>query len=75
MAKLYFQKQSFAESVYWSKKASKLNPENKISWLIYAKSKKNLGETEDAIRALELYLEYFSSNEVKKLLEIYRNNK
>jgi len=75
LAKLYFQKNSFEKSIYWSKKASKLNSGDDMSWLIYAKSKKALDKTEDAIKALQLYLEYFSSDKVKNLLKDYRNSK
>lgn len=75
LAKLYFQKNRFEKSIHWSKKASKLNSGDKTAWLVYAKSKKALNKTEDAIKALQLYLEYFSSDEVTKLLKTYRKNK
>ena len=75
LAYLYFDKQNFEKSIYWSKKASKLSSGNESAWLIYAKSKKALGETEDAIKALHLYLEYFSSARIEKLLKLYRDKK
>ena len=72
LARLYFKKQNFEKSIYWSKKASKLSSSKDTAWLIYAKSKRAIGKKNDAIEALQLYLEYFSSNEVKKLLKLYR---
>jgi len=72
LAHLYFKKQNFEKSIYWSKKASKLSSSEDTAWLIYAKSKRAIGKKDDAIEALQLYLEYFSSNEVKKLLKLYR---
>jgi len=75
LAYLYFEKKNFEKSIYWSKKASKLTPSEDSSWIIYAKSKKSIGKTDDAIKALQLYLEYFSSNKIKKLLKLYRNKK
>ncbi|HIP30356.1 MAG TPA: hypothetical protein EYG83_06030 [Sulfurospirillum arcachonense] len=75
LAYLYFDKQNFEKSIFWSKKASKLSSGDESAWLIYAKSKKALGETEDAIKALHLYLEYFSSRRIEKLLKLYRDKK
>jgi tetratricopeptide (TPR) repeat protein len=73
LAYLYFKKKNFEKSIYWSKKASKLNSSEESSWLIYAKSKKAIGKKDEAIKALRLYLEYFSSSEIKKLLKLYRD--
>jgi tetratricopeptide (TPR) repeat protein len=75
LAYLYFNKQNFEKSIYWSKKASKLSSGDESAWLVYAKSKKALGKTEDAIKALHLYLEYFSSTRIEKLLKLYRDKK
>ena len=75
LAHLYFDKQNFEKSIYWSKKASKLRSGEESAWLVYAKSKKALDKTEDAIKALQLYLEYFSSESIEKLLKLYRDKK
>jgi len=75
LASLYYEDNKFEKSVYWSKKASKLSSGDESAWLIYAKSKKALGKTDDAIKALHLYLEYFSSNEIERLLELYKGTK
>ncbi len=73
LAYLYFDTQNFEKSIYWSKKASKLSSGDESAWIIYAKSKKALGNTEDAIKALHLYLEYYSSGKIEKLLKLYRD--
>ena len=75
LASLYFKKKRFAKSIYWSKKASKLNAKEPLAWLVYAKSKYALGKKEEAIKSLELYLDYFSSDEIRKLLDSYRSMK
>lgn len=75
LANLYFLDNRFEKSIYWSKKATKLNAKDSFSWIIYAKSKYQLGEVKDAIKSLELYLEYFSSDEIRKLLRLYKGEK
>jgi len=75
LASLYFKKKRFEKSIYWSKKASKLDAKEALPWLFYAKSKYALGKKEEAIKSLELYLDYFSSNEIRKLLDSYRSGK
>ncbi len=75
LADFYFEKENFEKSIYWSKKASTLKSGDSSAWLIYAKSKQKLGNKDDAIKALQLYLEYYSSEEVKRLLELYRSKK
>jgi tetratricopeptide (TPR) repeat protein len=75
LANLYFEKRNFEKSIYWSKKASKLSSGDESAWIIYAKSKDSLGKTDDAIKALQLYLEYFSSDSIEKLLKYYRDKK
>lgn len=75
LANLYFEKGKFEKAIYWSKKASKINAEAPNSWIVYAKSKVELGQKEDAIKSLELYLNYFSSDEIAKLLSDYKGAK
>ncbi len=75
LANLYFLDSKFEKSIYWSKKASELSSGEESAWIIYAKSKYALNEIEDAIKVLQLYLEYFSSDEIEKLLKLYRSEK
>ncbi len=75
LSKLYFQEKKYDKSIYWSKKASKLLASDAQAWIIYAKSKNAIGKKDEAIKALELYLEYFSSNDAQRLLSNYRSKK
>jgi len=75
LAYLYFEKKNFEKSIYWSKKASKLSSGDESAWIVYAKAKSALGKVDDAIKALQLYLEYFSSEEIEKLLKFYKDNR
>jgi len=75
LAILYFKSEQYERSIFWSKKASKLNAQDESSWMIYAKSKNKLGKKEEAIKSLELYLDYFSSDKIRKLLNLYRSGK
>lgn len=75
LARLYFEDKKFVKSIYWSRKASNLNPKNESSWIIFSKSKQALGESEDAIKALQVYLEHFSSQSIENLLKQHRSQK
>jgi tetratricopeptide (TPR) repeat protein len=75
LAKLYFEKSKFEKAIYWSKKASKINAEAQESWIVYAKAKVALNQKEDAIKSLELYLNYFTSDDISQLLITYKGLK
>ncbi len=75
LANLYFEKQKYKKSIEWSKKASKLNPDDEVAWIIFAKSKYALGDKNGALRSLKLYLGYYSSDEAQKLLRLYKGKK
>lgn len=75
LATLYFEKSKFEKAIYWSKKASKINAEAQESWMVYAKAKVALNQEEDAIRSLELYLNYFTSEDISQLLTTYKGLK
>lgn len=72
LANYYFDLKEYTKAIVWAKEASKLGPTSEQPWLIYAKSKFYLGEKEEAIRSLEIYLGYSSSKEVKDLLNFYK---
>ncbi len=74
LANLYFSKGEFEKSIYWSRKASKLRSGEESAWLVFAKAKHALGKSDDAINALKLYLEHFSSKDIEKLLKLYRKS-
>lgn len=68
LSRLFYEKSAYKKAIYWSKEASRLEPKSKIPWILYAKAKVRLNEKEDAIKALENYLNYFSSREIYDLL-------
>ncbi|MDD2383690.1 MAG: CDC27 family protein [Sulfurospirillaceae bacterium] len=72
LANYYFDSKEYTKAIVWAKEASKLGPTSEQPWLIYAKSKFHLGEKDEAIRSLEIYLGYSSSKEVKDLLNFYK---
>ena len=75
LATIYFNTKQFNKAIIWSKKASNLSSKIDSSWLIFAKSKKAIGKTKEAVDSLELYLKYFNSRKIKKLLKLYRGKK
>lgn len=72
LAQYYFDSKEYAKAIAWAKESSKLGPTSEKPWIIYAKSKFHIGEKEEAIRSLEIYLGYSSSKEVKDLLNFYK---
>lgn len=75
LAKFYFNESEYKKSIYWAKKASRLNPQEVSPWLLYAKSKNKSGEKKEAIKALENYLSYFFSQEAQELLNRLKEEK
>jgi tetratricopeptide (TPR) repeat protein len=75
LAKFYFNETEYKKSIYWAKKASRINPQAVSPWLIYAKSKNKSGEKKEAIKALENYLSYFFSQEAQELLNRWKEEK
>ncbi|MBE0491994.1 MAG: tetratricopeptide repeat protein [Sulfurospirillum sp.] len=73
LAQYFYEQSSYAQAVYWSKQASRLDPNVSPPWILYAQSKIQLGNKDDAIKALENYLEFFNSKEVANLLAQIRN--
>ena len=72
LAQYYFDLKEYPKAIAWAKESSKLGPTSEKPWLIYAKSKFHIGEKDEAIRSLEIYLGYSSSKEVKDLLNFYK---
>lgn len=75
LAAFYFEKNDYPKAIKWSKEANKLDPASDKPWIIYAQSKYALMEREDAIKALEVFLQYVHSQEAQALLEKYRGQK
>ena len=72
LAQFYFEGQAYSEVVCWAKEASRYNSKSEKPWLLYAKAKFHLGEREESIRSLELFLSYIQSKEAQELLKFYK---
>ena len=69
VAKLYFEKKNYNETIKWAKKANKFKPENYESWYIFAKSLIKLGKINEAKKVLVFYINTYGANEnIEKLL-------
>jgi tetratricopeptide (TPR) repeat protein len=69
LAQFYFNEKNYEQAVTWSVKASKKDPKKSLPWVIYAKSKSQLGKTIVAKKALSIYLKHTESKEVRNLLD------
>ena len=72
IAQFYLLQKEYEKAVKWAVEASKKDPSQAQSWIIYAKAKKALGKPEMAKRALTIYLKHNYSPEAKALLETLR---
>ncbi len=72
IAQFYLLQKEYEKAVKWAVEASKKDPSQAQSWIIYAKAKKALGKPEMAKRALTIYLKHNYSPEAKALLESLR---
>ncbi len=71
----YFEKSKFEKAINWSKKANHYKPSSFEPWLIYAKAKIKQGKKEEAVKAVETFLSYFSSPEAEKFLYKIKSKK
>ncbi len=68
IASIYYRKKDYKNSASWAKKANNLNKKREDAWILFAKSKYNLGQKKQAISVLELYLHNRQSKKITKLL-------
>ncbi|MDX1810181.1 MAG: CDC27 family protein [Sulfurospirillaceae bacterium] len=68
LAQYYFKNQKYEKAIFYSKKANHFNPTSAKPWLVYARAKIKEHKRDEAIKALETYLSYFSSDDVENLL-------
>ncbi len=68
LCEVYFAQASYAKAIFWAKEASRLKPESASPWIVYARAKEKLGQNQEAIKALENYLSFFSSKVAHELL-------
>ncbi len=64
----YFDKSEYQKAIYWSKKANHYKPSSFKPWFIYAKAKIKQHKRSEAIKAIEIFLSYFDSNNARKFL-------
>ncbi len=68
IAQFYLLQKEYKKAVKWAVEASKKDPSQAQSWIIYAKAKQALGKPDVAKRALAIYLKHNSSKEAQELL-------
>ncbi len=71
LAQFYFNEKDYKKTVKWAIEASKKDPSQAMSWILYAKAKKALGNTDVAKKALAIYLKHNASQEAKTLLDSF----
>ena len=69
IARFYLQEKDYDKAVKWAVEASKKDPSQAESWIIYARAKKALGKPEVAKRALGIYLKHNYSQPAQNLLD------
>ena len=69
IARFYLAEKDYDKAVKWAVEASKKDPSQAESWIIYARAKKALGKPEVAKRALGIYLKHNYSQPAQNLLD------
>jgi hypothetical protein len=71
ISKHFYDEGDYQNSLVWSKKANKLNPQSDESWIMYAKSEYALGNENGAKNMLSMYIKNSNSEKAKKLLQYW----
>ncbi len=69
IAQFYLEEKDYDKAVKWAVEASKKDPAQAQSWIIYAQAKRALGKPEVAKRALSIYLKHNYSQPAQNLLD------
>lgn len=69
IAQFYLAQKDYEKAVKWAVEASKKDPSQAQSWIIYAKAKKALGKPDVAKRALTIFLKHNYSQPAQNLLD------
>lgn len=69
IAQFYLAEKDYDKAVKWAVEASKKDPSQAESWIVYARAKKALGKPEVAKRALTIYLKHNYSQTAQNLLD------
>jgi len=70
IAQSFFRKKAYQECIRWSVMANSINPSNEVSWILFAKAKTALGQKEEAIKALKIYLHQYPSHDAETFLKV-----
>ena len=74
IAKKYYDIEDYKNSEKWALIANELNSENEESWVIFAKSKYNLGQKYDAVKVLKIYNDKANSKDIEELIKHIESN-
>jgi len=75
LAEAYYDNAEYREAEKWALVTNNLNNEVEESWLIFVKSKVKMGETEEAMEVLNVYIKKTNSEAAKSLLKDIKQNK
>ena len=75
LAEAYYDNAEYREAEKWALVTNNLNNEVEESWLIFVKSKVKMGETEEAMEVLNVYIKKTNSEAAKSLLKDIQQNK
>ena len=75
LARDYYSKKDYKNAAKWAFELNNLDKNNADGWLIFAKSKYNVGNKKDALKVLEAYLSQVSNKqEVQNLITKMQSN-
>ena len=75
LARDYYSKKDYKNAAKWAFELNNLDKKNADGWLIFAKSKYNVGNKKDALKVLEAYLSQASNKqEVQNLITKMQSN-
>lgn len=75
LARDYYSKKDYKNAAKWAFELNNLDKKNADGWLIFAKSKYNVGNKKDALKVLEAYLNQASNKqEVQNLITKMQSN-
>ncbi len=74
IARDFYAQENYVDAAIWAKKTNQLNREPEEAWLLYAKSYYAQGRKDEAIKILELYLNYKDSKAASELVRTWKLN-
>ncbi len=69
IAQFYLNEKDYEKAVKWAVEASKKDPSQAQSWIIYAQAKKAMGKPDVAKKALSIFLKHNYSQQAQNLLD------